>query len=205
LSTTPAVVLSDDVGMETSPQTHIARIRHSARSLGPFDYAATLAVLGVYFIGSSMDEGPNTSLDYYRAAATVIPTLLMTVAIHGRVFELSRKVTFRLQYRTVLFAVVVFAGEAGTLMTIAREKTNWAAHLYVYAALLALGVAFIYLALTGIDEPESGRKEETGGAETPQRRGDPPACLQNPFLRGFPRRATGVGLSERSDPQPSAL
>jgi hypothetical protein len=41
----------------------------------------------------------------------------------------------------VLFAIVVFGGEAGTLMTIAREKTNWAAHLYVYLAVLALGLA----------------------------------------------------------------
>jgi hypothetical protein len=128
-----------------------------ARSLGPFDYAATLALLAVYVVGTSMDEGPNTSLDYYRASATVIPTLLITVAIQGRIFELSRKVTFRLQYRTVLFAIIVFAGEAGTLMTIAREKTNWAAHLYVYAALLALGIAFIYLALTGIEQPDSER------------------------------------------------
>jgi hypothetical protein len=124
----------------------------AARSLGVVDYAATLAVLAVYVIGTSMDEGPNTSLDYYRSAATVIPTLLITVAIQGRVFELARKVSFRLQYRTVLFAVVVFAGEAGTLTTIAREKTNWAAHLFVYAALLALGIAFIYLALTGIEQ-----------------------------------------------------
>lgn len=145
--------------METSPQTLPSRIRHSAKSLGPFDYAATLALLGVYIVGTSMDEGPGTSLDYYRAAATVIPTLLITVAIQGRVFELSRKVTFRLQYRTVLFAIVVFGGEAATLSTIAREKTNWAAHLYGYAALLALGVAFIYLALTGIEQPDSAPKK----------------------------------------------
>ena len=32
-------------------------------------------------------------------------------------------------------AIVVFGGEAGALMTIARDKTNWAAHLYVYLPL----------------------------------------------------------------------
>ena len=76
------------------------------------------------------------------------------MAIQGRVFELSRKVTFRLQYRTILFAIVVFGGEAGTLMTIARQKTNWAAHLYVYLAVLSLGVTLLYLILTGTEKPE---------------------------------------------------
>jgi len=138
-----------------TPQEGIARrLRDRARSLGPLDYVVTVALIAIYVIGTSMDEGPGTSLDYYRAVATVIPTLLITVAIQGRVFELSRKVTFRHQYRTVLFAIVVFGGEAGTLMTIAREKTNWAAHLYVYMAVLALGLATIYLALTGTGESE---------------------------------------------------
>jgi peptidoglycan/LPS O-acetylase OafA/YrhL len=141
-----------------------ARLRRSARSLGPLDYAATVVLLAVYAIGTSMDEGPDTSMDFYRASATVIPTLLITVAIQGRVFELSRKVTFRLQYRTVLLAVVVFGGEAGALMTIARQKTNWAAHLYVYLAVLALGLATLYLALTGIERIRGGRGDGGGAA-----------------------------------------
>ena len=70
--------------IETSPQTLPARIKHSGKSLGPFDYAATLVLVGVYIVGTSMDEGPDTSLDHYRAAATVITTLLITVAIQGR-------------------------------------------------------------------------------------------------------------------------
>jgi len=123
-------------------------------------YAATFALLAVFAIGTSMDEGPDTSMDFYGAVATVIPTLLITVAIQGRVFELSRKVTFRLQYRTVMFAVVVFGAEAGTLMTIARQKTNWAAHLYVYLAVLALGLATLYLALTGSEQSETVQKDE---------------------------------------------
>lgn len=135
-----------------------ARAWRAAASLGPLDYVATLVLVAVYAIGTSMDDGPGTSLDFYRSVATVIPTLLITVAIQGRVFELSRKPTFRHQYRTVLFAIVVFGGEAGALMTIARENTNWAAHLYVYLAVLALGIATIYLALTGTEEP--------GGADT---------------------------------------
>lgn len=140
--------------MAGPPQSTPARLRQAARSLGPFDYAATLALVGVYVVGTSMDEGPHTSMDFYRAATTVIPTLLITVAIQGRVFELSRKVTLRLRYRTVMFAVVVFGGEAGALMTIARQETNWAAHLYVYLALFALGVATIYLALAGSGHSE---------------------------------------------------
>src|SRR5215216_4229228 len=135
-----------------------ARAWRAAASLGPLDYLATLVLVAVYAIGTSMDDGPDTSLDFYRSVATVIPTLLITVAIQGRVFELSRKPTLRHQYRTVLFAIVVFGGEAGALMTIARENTNWAAHLYVYLAVLALGIATIYLALTGTEEP--------GGADT---------------------------------------
>jgi hypothetical protein len=142
------------VTMHTPSQRVLSRLRDSVRSLGLFDYAVTLVLLAIFVIGTSMDEGPKTSMDYYRAASTVIPTLLITVAIQGRVFELSRKVTFRLQYRTVMFAIVVFAGEAATLMTLARQKTNWAAHLYIYLALFALGVALIYLALTGTEEPQ---------------------------------------------------
>src|SRR5215207_2846884 len=130
-----------------------ARAWRAAASLGPLDYLATLVLVAVYAIGTSMDDGPDTSLDFYRSVATLIPTLLITVAIQGRVFELSRKPTLRHQYRTVLFAIVVFGGEAGALMTIARENTNWAAHLYVYLAVLALGIATIYLALTGTEEP----------------------------------------------------
>ena len=146
--------------MDTSQQSIAARLRQSAASLGPFEYAVTLVLLAIYAIGTSMNEGPNTSIDFYRACATVIPTLLITVAIQGRVFELSRKVTFRHQYRTVLFAIVVFGGEAGTLMTIARDKTNWAAHLYVYMAVLALGVATLYLALTGTEQSEQAQDDE---------------------------------------------
>jgi hypothetical protein len=145
--------MSDATEMNTPHESISARLRRAAASLGPFDYAATFTLVAVFVIGTSMDEGPGTSIDFYRAVATVIPTLLITVAIQGRVFELSRKVTFRLRYRTVMFAVVVFGGEAGTLMTIAREETNWAAHLYVYLAVLALGIAMLYLALTGTDQP----------------------------------------------------
>ena len=144
------------------PRSIFARVRGWAAELGALDYAVTFILVAVYVIGTSMDEGPDTSLDYYRAVATVIPTLLITVAIQGRIFELSRKVTFRHQYRTVLFAIVVFGGEAGTLMTIAREKTNWAAHLYVYMAILALGLATIYLALTGKPEDNESVQADEG-------------------------------------------
>jgi hypothetical protein len=146
--------------MDTSRQSIPARVRDSAAALRPLDYAATLTLLAVYVIGPSMDEGPDTDMDFYRAASTVIPTLLITVAIQGRILELSRKPTFRHQYRTVLFAVVVFGGEAGTLMTVARQETNWAAHLYVYLALLTLGLATIYLALTGTEGSEPVQKDE---------------------------------------------
>jgi hypothetical protein len=153
-----------DTGLSPYPRG----VSEAAASLGPVDYVATIVLLAVYAIGTSMDEGPGTSIDFYRAVATVIPTLLIAVAIQGRVFELSRKVTFRHQYRTVLFAIVVFGGEAGTLMTIARDKTNWAAHLYVYLAVLALGLATLYLALTGTEQAETARTDEvTKDAETP--------------------------------------
>jgi peptidoglycan/LPS O-acetylase OafA/YrhL len=143
-----------------NPHSIPGRVWQAAAALGPLDYVVTLVLLAVYAVGTSLDEGPGTSLDFYRSVATVIPTLLITVAIQGRVFELARKPTFRHQYRTVLFAVVVFGGEAGALMTIARDKTNWAAHLYVYLAVLALGIATIYLALRGTEQADS--------AETPR-------------------------------------
>ena len=146
--------------MNTPRQSIYTRIRESAAALGPLDYAATLLLLAVFGIGTALDEGPDTNLDFYRACSTVIPTLLITVAIQGRIFELSRKVTFRHQYRTVLFAVVVFGGEVGTLMTIAREETNWAAHLYVYMAVLTLGLATIYLALTGTESGDAQSSTE---------------------------------------------
>ena len=127
----------------------IGQVRQAAASLSPLDYAATVALLAVYAVGTSLDEGPKTSLDFYRAAATVIPTLLVAVAIQGRVLELSSKLTFPRRYRTVMLAVVVFGGETGALMTIGREKTNWAAHLYVYLTLVSLGLLLLYLALVG--------------------------------------------------------
>ncbi len=107
--------------------SRIGRLRQAAASLRPLDYlaaaalaAATAALAAIYAVGTSIDEGPNTSLDFYRSAATVIPTFLIAVAIQGRVLELSQKVGFRRRYWTVLLAIVVFGGEAGALMTIAR-------------------------------------------------------------------------------------
>jgi hypothetical protein len=127
------------------------QVRRSAASLSPLDYLAAVAVIAIYVVGTSLDEGPDTSLAFYSSAATVIPTLLVAVAITGRVLELSPEVTFARRYRTVLLAVVVFGGETGALMTIAREKTNWAAHLFVYLALISLGLLLLYLALAGPD------------------------------------------------------
>jgi len=125
------------------------KIRDAALSLNPLDYAATLGLVAIYGVGTSIEDRPGTSLDFYRSAATVIPTLLVAVAIQGRVLELSSKLTFARRFRTILLAVVVFGGETGALMTIAREKTNWAAHLYVYLALISLGLLLLYLALVG--------------------------------------------------------
>jgi len=147
----------------TAPRrTRISQLRQAAASLSPLDYAATVALVAIYAIGTSLDEGPKTSLDFYRSAATVIPTLLVAVAIQGRVLELSSKLTFPRRYRTVMLAVVVFGGETGALMTIAREKTNWAAHLYVYLALVSLGLLLLYLALVG---PDRFRRSDAEGTD----------------------------------------
>ena len=137
--------------MTNARQSKLKQLRRSAAALGPIDYLATIALVGIYVIGTSMEDGPKTSFDFYRSAATVIPTLLVTVAIQGRVLELSQKLTFRHRYRTVMLAVVVFGGETGTLMTLGRHETNWAAHLYVYLALASLGLTVLYLALAGPD------------------------------------------------------
>src|SRR5687767_743912 len=139
--------------MTTSRPSESTQVRRAMASLSPLDYVATLALLAVYVIGTSLDDSPNTSGDFYRSAATVIPTLLIAVAIQGRILELSSKPTFRHQYRTVMFAVVIFAGETGALMTIARDETNWAAHLYVYLALISLGLTLLYQALRGPERP----------------------------------------------------
>ena len=45
-------------------------------------------------------------------------------------------------------------------MTIARDKTNWAAHLYVYLALVSLGIAMLYHAPTG-----PLKQQDTDGSE----------------------------------------
>jgi uncharacterized membrane protein YsdA (DUF1294 family) len=147
--------------MKTPRESKIDQLRRLAASLSPFDYAATVALLAVYAIGTSLDEGPKTAMAFYSAAATVIPSLLVAVAIQGRVLELSQKISFRVQYRTVLLAVVVFGGETGTLMTLARQKTNWAAHLFVYLALFSLGVTLLYLALIGPDRFKNRQNRES--------------------------------------------
>jgi hypothetical protein len=148
--------------MSEENEGKIGQVRHAVASLSPLDYAATVGLVAIYAIGTSLDEGPKTNMDFYRAAATVIPTLLVAVAIQGRVLELSSKLTFPRRYRTVMLAVVVFGGETGALMTIARDKTNWAAHLYVYLALVSLGLLLLYLALVG---PERFAKREDWGNE----------------------------------------
>ena len=145
--------------MSSSRNSRLAEVRRAAASLSPFDYAATIALLAIYGIGTSLDDGPKTSMDFYRAASTVIPSLLVAVAIQGRVLELSRKISFRMRYRTVLLAIMVFGGETGALMTIARDKTNWAAHLYVYLALVSLGITILYLALVGPDRSGTDQGE----------------------------------------------
>lgn len=144
--------------MSPPSNSRIAHVRQAAGSLSPLDYAATVALVAIYAIGTSLDTGPGTSLDFYRSAATVIPTLLVAVAIQGRVLELSTKLTFRRRYRTVLLAIVVFGGETGALMTIGRNTTNWAAHLYVYLALVSLGLLLLYLALAGPDRFKETQK-----------------------------------------------
>jgi hypothetical protein len=146
--------------MSRTRGNRIAQIRSAAASLSLFDYAATVGLLAIYVIGTSMDDGPKTHLDFYRASATVIPSLLIAVAIQGRVLELSRKISLRMRYRTVLLAIVVFGGETGALMTIARDKTNWAAHLYVYLALVSLGITMLYLALVGPDRDKAREAED---------------------------------------------
>jgi hypothetical protein len=72
-----------------------------------------------------------------------------------------------MRYRTVLLAVVVFGGETGTLMTLARQKTNWAAHLYVYLAVLSLGIALLYFALTGPDRAQTEQGDGSSESESP--------------------------------------
>ena len=141
----------------TSRDSKFHAVQRAVVSLHPLDYVATGGLIAVYAIGTSLDDGPGTSIDFYRSAATVIPTLLIAVAIQGRILELSRHISFRRRYRTVLLAIVVFGGETGALMTIARDKTNWAAHLYVYLALVSLGLALLYLALVG---PDSFKKQD---------------------------------------------
>ena len=76
-------------------ESRIIQIREAAASLHPLDYATTLALVAVSAVGTSLDDGPNTAMDFYRAAASVIPTLLVAVAIQGRVLELSSKVNSR--------------------------------------------------------------------------------------------------------------
>ena len=135
--------------MSRAPTNETSRVRQAAASLKPLDYAATLALVAVYVVGTSLDDGPDTHMDFYRAAASVIPTLLVAVAISNRALELSSSMGFARRYRTVMLAVVVFGGETGALMTIGRGETNWAAHLYVYLALISLGLLLLYLALLG--------------------------------------------------------
>jgi hypothetical protein len=103
-------------------------------------------------VGTRLDAGPGTSLDFYSSAATVIPSLLVAVAIQGRLLELSSKLTFRRRYRTVMLAVVVFGGEAGALMTIAGEKTR-----AIDRARRRLGAERHRLAPSGAHGPGLGR------------------------------------------------
>ena len=59
------------------------RVREAAASLSPLDYTVTFALLAIYVVGTSLDDGPATSMDF------------LAVAIQGRVLELSSKIDFR--------------------------------------------------------------------------------------------------------------
>jgi hypothetical protein len=72
-------------------ESKIGQVRAAAASLNPLDYVATVALVAVYAVGTSLDEGPGTSMDFYRSAATVIPTLLVAVAIQGRLWSFRRR------------------------------------------------------------------------------------------------------------------
>ena len=52
-------------------------------------------------------------------------------------------------------------------LAIARQKTNWAAHLYVYLAVFSLGLAMLYLALTGSGESDSAQEGDRERSELP--------------------------------------
>ncbi len=67
--------------MSTPKPSRFTPVRRAAALLSPLDYAATSLLVGVYAVGTSLDEGPKTSLDYYRSAATVTPSLLIAVAV----------------------------------------------------------------------------------------------------------------------------
>ena len=54
--------------IDTPRQNFSTRLRRWAGSLGPFDYAATIALIAVYVVGTSMDEGPGTSMDFWKRA-----------------------------------------------------------------------------------------------------------------------------------------
>ena len=51
-------------------------------------------------------------------------------------------------------------------MTLARQETNWAAHLYVYLAVFALGLALLYLALTGTEQSERAQADQGDDGRT---------------------------------------
>jgi hypothetical protein len=76
-----------------------------------------------------MDEGPKTNLDFYSAAATVIPGLLIAVAI---------------------------------------QDASWAAHLYVYLALVSRRTVS-GLNFAGQPAPGLERRRRPGGARRSRR------------------------------------
>lgn len=70
---------SNRMAARASQGGKLSQVRRAMASLGLVDYLATAVLVAVYAVGTSLDDGPGTSIDFYRSAATVLMSLGITM------------------------------------------------------------------------------------------------------------------------------
>jgi hypothetical protein len=124
--------------------------------------AAVIFYAIVWVLWDSVGLGHPAQLQFFRAAATVLPTLLVALAVgagarllKGATHARRGRGALAAHFFTVCFIFVVGFGEATALYTLGRkdEPNNFATGAVV-AALAATFVALLYLAFTREVAPE---------------------------------------------------
>jgi hypothetical protein len=105
---------------------------------------------------------PSAGVEFYKTAAAMIPTLLLTLAVAGRFYLVDRTAGFR-GWDSAFILLEIALGEAAALAVVAGAEPNAGYLALVCGSLASVFTAIAMLALFGVTETESSSK----GGESP--------------------------------------